>query len=118
MDFCSTTSASTFPCFQITWMANQNFPCLIRYQCLINLIVSSQVTTLHLDGQGISKLSNLEKLTHLRWASFSENNINRVEVLYNWFELGCLAEGVPVRLFAIFLSSMHLKSWIGRDDEW
>jgi Leucine-rich repeat (LRR) protein len=39
-----------------------------------------QVTTLHLDGQGISKLSNLEKLTSLRWASFSENNISKIEV--------------------------------------
>ncbi|XP_046860865.1 leucine-rich repeat-containing protein 9-like [Xenia sp. Carnegie-2017] len=41
------------------------------------------ITTLHLEGQGISKLSNLEKLTALKWASFSRNSINKVEGLEN-----------------------------------
>ena len=39
-----------------------------------------QVTTLNLDKQHISKLSNLERLENLRWASFNDNDITKIEV--------------------------------------
>jgi len=35
---------------------------------------------LFLDGQHISKLSGLENLTNLRWASFNDNDITKIEV--------------------------------------
>ena len=39
-----------------------------------------QITSLCLDGQHISKLSGLENLLNLRWASFNDNNIAKIEV--------------------------------------
>ncbi|CAH1791753.1 unnamed protein product [Owenia fusiformis] len=41
----------------------------------------SKVTTLNLDGQHISKLSNLERLENLKWASFNDNDITKIEGL-------------------------------------
>ncbi|XP_064621486.1 leucine-rich repeat-containing protein 9-like isoform X3 [Lineus longissimus] len=41
----------------------------------------AKVTTLNLDSQHISKLSNLEKLENLRWASFNDNDITKIEGL-------------------------------------
>lgn len=43
----------------------------------------SKVTTLNLDGQHISKLSNLERLVNLRWASFNDNDLTKIEGLEN-----------------------------------
>ncbi|XP_048340618.1 leucine-rich repeat-containing protein 9 [Sphaerodactylus townsendi] len=37
------------------------------------------ITVLDIDGQHLSKISNLEKLENLRWASFSNNNLTRIE---------------------------------------
>ncbi|XP_071894260.1 leucine-rich repeat-containing protein 9 isoform X2 [Anas platyrhynchos] len=41
----------------------------------------SMITVLNLDGQHLFKISNLEKLEHLRWASFSNNNLTQIEGL-------------------------------------
>ena len=46
-----------------------------------------QVTTLNLDSQHISKLSNLERLVNLRWASFNDNDLTKVEGLDNCSQL-------------------------------
>ncbi|XP_072171420.1 leucine-rich repeat-containing protein 9-like [Diadema setosum] len=43
----------------------------------------SKVTTLNLDSQHISKLSNLERLVNLRWASFNDNDLTKIEGLEN-----------------------------------
>ncbi|XP_051873980.1 leucine-rich repeat-containing protein 9 [Pristis pectinata] len=40
-----------------------------------------QITALNLDGQNISRLTNLDKLENLRWASFNSNIIRRLEGL-------------------------------------
>lgn len=40
-----------------------------------------QITALNLDGQRISKLINLERLENLRWASFKDNDISKVDGL-------------------------------------
>ncbi|KAK2161241.1 hypothetical protein NP493_82g05041 [Ridgeia piscesae] len=42
-----------------------------------------KVTTLNLDGQHISKLSNLERLENLQWASFNNNDLTKIEGLDN-----------------------------------
>jgi len=39
-----------------------------------------QITSICLDGQHISKLSGLEQLVNLRWASFNDNYITKIEV--------------------------------------
>ncbi|XP_059173305.1 leucine-rich repeat-containing protein 9-like isoform X2 [Physella acuta] len=41
----------------------------------------SQITTLNLDNQHITKLSNLERLENLLWASFNNNDLTRIEGL-------------------------------------
>ncbi|XP_052269181.1 leucine-rich repeat-containing protein 9-like isoform X5 [Dreissena polymorpha] len=41
----------------------------------------SKITALNLDGQHITKLSNLEKLEHLKYASFNNNDITKIEGL-------------------------------------
>jgi len=40
-----------------------------------------KVTCLHLDNQHLSKISNLEKLENLKWASFKNNDITKIEGL-------------------------------------
>lgn len=44
-------------------------------------ICFGQITTLNLDSQGIYKLTNLNSLVNLRWASFNDNDISKVEGL-------------------------------------
>uniref|UniRef100_A0A8C5DWW1 Leucine rich repeat containing 9 n=1 Tax=Gouania willdenowi TaxID=441366 RepID=A0A8C5DWW1_GOUWI len=39
------------------------------------------ITTLNLDNQRITKMTNLTELVNLRWASFNNNNISKVEGL-------------------------------------
>ena len=56
------------------------FPALCAFVRI--LPIPLQVTVLNLDGQHISKLSNLERLDNLRWASFNDNDITRIEVCY------------------------------------
>lgn len=46
-----------------------------------------QITVLNLDDQHLFKISNLEKLEHLRWASFSNNNLTQVEGLESCLNL-------------------------------
>ncbi|XP_052769048.1 leucine-rich repeat-containing protein 9-like isoform X3 [Mya arenaria] len=41
----------------------------------------SKITSLNLDNQHITKLSNLEKLEHLKYASFNNNDITKIEGL-------------------------------------
>ncbi|KAK0052192.1 leucine-rich repeat-containing protein 9 [Biomphalaria pfeifferi] len=43
----------------------------------------SQVTTINLDNQHITKLSNLDRLESLMWASFNNNDLTRIEGLDN-----------------------------------
>ncbi|KAK0143358.1 Leucine-rich repeat-containing protein 9 [Merluccius polli] len=50
---------------------------------------TARITALTLDGQRISRLANLDKLIHLRWASFNDNDISKVEGLENCL---CLEE--------------------------
>lgn len=45
------------------------------------IFILLQITVLSLDGQHLFKISNLEKLEHLRWASFSNNNLTQIEGL-------------------------------------
>ncbi|CAL1540956.1 unnamed protein product [Lymnaea stagnalis] len=47
----------------------------------------SQVTTLNLDNQHITKLSNLDRLENLMWASFNSNDLTRIEGLENCTQL-------------------------------
>lgn len=43
----------------------------------------SFITSLNMDGQHISKLSNLERLENLKWASFNDNDLTKIEGLEN-----------------------------------
>lgn len=47
----------------------------------------SKITSLNLDSQHITKLSNLEKLEHLKYASFNNNDITKIEGLENCHKL-------------------------------
>ena len=40
-----------------------------------------QITALNLDGQHLFEITNLEKLENLKWASFSNNNLTKMEGL-------------------------------------
>uniref|UniRef100_A0A8C7RE95 Leucine rich repeat containing 9 n=1 Tax=Oncorhynchus mykiss TaxID=8022 RepID=A0A8C7RE95_ONCMY len=44
---------------------------------------TTKITALNLDSQRLSRLTNLDKLVNLRWASFNDNNISKVEGLDN-----------------------------------
>ncbi|XP_029900939.1 leucine-rich repeat-containing protein 9 [Myripristis murdjan] len=48
---------------------------------------TAEITALNLDSQRISKLTNLDKLVNLRWASFNDNDISKVEGLDNCLHL-------------------------------
>ena len=48
----------------------------------IQLLITLQVTTLNLDDQHITKLSGLERMENLKWASFSNNDITKIEVCF------------------------------------
>uniref|UniRef100_UPI003AAD219B leucine-rich repeat-containing protein 9 n=1 Tax=Centroberyx gerrardi TaxID=166262 RepID=UPI003AAD219B len=48
---------------------------------------TAKITALNLDSQRISKLTNLDKLVNLRWASFNDNDISKVEGLDNCLHL-------------------------------
>ena len=43
--------------------------------------VIKQVTCLQLDNQHLSKISNLEHLDNLKYVSFNDNDITKIEVL-------------------------------------
>ena len=44
-------------------------------------ISGAQITTLNLDSQRLTRLINLDKLVNLRWASFNNNDISKMEGL-------------------------------------
>ncbi|XP_078089252.1 leucine-rich repeat-containing protein 9 [Mustelus asterias] len=46
-----------------------------------------KITTLNLDGQNLSQLTNLDRLQNLRWASFNNNSIRRFEGLDHCLQL-------------------------------
>uniref|UniRef100_A0A668A9G4 Uncharacterized protein n=1 Tax=Myripristis murdjan TaxID=586833 RepID=A0A668A9G4_9TELE len=60
---------------------------LKEISCLTWPLNFDQITALNLDSQRISKLTNLDKLVNLRWASFNDNDISKVEGLDNCLHL-------------------------------
>ncbi|XP_051504244.1 leucine-rich repeat-containing protein 9 [Myxocyprinus asiaticus] len=42
---------------------------------------TAKITVLNLDGQRLTRLSNLDRLVNLRWASFDHNELSRIEGL-------------------------------------
>ncbi|XP_067277190.1 leucine-rich repeat-containing protein 9 isoform X1 [Pseudorasbora parva] len=40
---------------------------------------TTKITALNLDGQRLTRLSNLDRLVNLRWASFDNNDLTRIE---------------------------------------
>lgn len=46
-----------------------------------------QITTLDFNSQGIYKLTNLNGLVNLRWASFNDNDLSKVEGLESCLNL-------------------------------
>ncbi|XP_058149315.1 leucine-rich repeat-containing protein 9 isoform X2 [Dasypus novemcinctus] len=46
-----------------------------------------KITALNLDGQHLFEITNLEKLENLKWASFSNNNITKMEGLESCIKL-------------------------------
>ncbi|XP_077180065.1 leucine-rich repeat-containing protein 9 [Paroedura picta] len=79
------------------------------------------ITALDLDGQHLSKISHLEKLENLRWASFSNNNLTRVEGLDSCLNLeeltldgNCISnlEGISKlsKLMRLSANNNHLTS--------
>lgn len=61
------------------WQSNKCLDCMEMKSKLVWIF--GQVTTLNLDSQGLYKLSNLNSLVNLRWASFNDNDISKVEGL-------------------------------------
>ncbi|KAK6481441.1 leucine-rich repeat-containing protein 9-like [Huso huso] len=47
----------------------------------------TKITALNLDGQKLVRLVNLDKLQNLRWASFNDNDISKIEGLENCQQL-------------------------------
>ncbi|KAM3920127.1 leucine-rich repeat-containing protein 9 [Leptodactylus fuscus] len=45
------------------------------------------ITSVNFDGQNLSRITNLDKLENLRWASFSNNYLSRIEGLENCVKL-------------------------------
>uniref|UniRef100_A0A8C6WKY8 Uncharacterized protein n=1 Tax=Neogobius melanostomus TaxID=47308 RepID=A0A8C6WKY8_9GOBI len=48
---------------------------------LAELLEQTRITALNLDGLMISKLTNLSGLVNLRWASFNDNDVSKVDGL-------------------------------------
>ncbi|XP_057198998.1 leucine-rich repeat-containing protein 9 isoform X1 [Triplophysa rosa] len=45
---------------------------------------TAKITALNLDGQQLTRLSNLDQLVNLRWASFDNNELSHIEGLEHW----------------------------------
>ncbi|XP_043553199.1 leucine-rich repeat-containing protein 9 [Chiloscyllium plagiosum] len=84
----------------------------------------STITTLNLDGQNLSRLTNLDRLENLRWASFNNNIIHRFEGLDHCLQLEELSlednfiselEGISklMKLTRLNLGNNQLKSLEG-----
>ncbi|MEE6494039.1 hypothetical protein FKM82_017005 [Ascaphus truei] len=69
---------SFLPCAQILSQISKN--CLDPY-AEFNSSWYSMITSLNFDGQNLPKITNLEKLENLRWASFSNNYLTKIEGL-------------------------------------
>ncbi|KFV79128.1 Leucine-rich repeat-containing protein 9, partial [Struthio camelus australis] len=74
---------SVFPCAKILSQISKN---KVDSQTHLNNWYS-MITVLDLDDQHLFKISNLEKLEHLRWASFSNNNLTQIEGLESCLNL-------------------------------
>ncbi|PIK59195.1 hypothetical protein BSL78_03892 [Apostichopus japonicus] len=83
-----------------------------------------KVTALNLDGQHISKLSNLERLINLKWLSLSDNDLTKIEGLEQCVHLEELSlddnciykiEGLShlTRLHTLNLGFNYINSWMG-----
>ncbi|XP_061469286.1 leucine-rich repeat-containing protein 9 isoform X2 [Rhineura floridana] len=81
----------------------------------------SRITMLDLDGQHLCRINGLEKLENLRWASFSNNNLTKIEGLdycHNLEELTvdgnciCTLEGISklCKLMRLSANNNHLTS--------
>lgn len=45
------------------------------------MLIFLQITALNLDGQHLFEITNIEKLENLKWASFNNNNLTKMEGL-------------------------------------
>lgn len=71
--------------------------CIPHY--LIKIVLSGQVTTLNMDNQHITKLSGLERLDNLRYVSFNNNDITKLEVrhvIYSYCHRSSLISPNPI----------------------
>ncbi|XP_043929516.1 leucine-rich repeat-containing protein 9 [Protopterus annectens] len=84
----------------------------------------SKITSLNLDAQCLSRLTNLGKLVNVRWASFNSNNLTKIEGLENWIHLeelsldgNCISklDGLPRpnKLVRLSLNNNQLSSLDG-----
>ncbi|XP_038075835.1 leucine-rich repeat-containing protein 9-like [Patiria miniata] len=87
-DSCRPRSLSLASCAQLLTQISRQKPDRL---CETDGNWYSKVTTLNLDGQHISKLSNLERLVNLRWASFNNNDLTKIEGLDECTQLEELA---------------------------
>ncbi|XP_064369582.1 leucine-rich repeat-containing protein 9 [Dromaius novaehollandiae] len=74
---------SVFPCAKILSQISKN---KVDSQAHLSNWYS-MITVLDLDDQHLFKISNLERLEHLRWASFSNNNLTQIEGLESCLNL-------------------------------
>ncbi|KAM4013887.1 leucine-rich repeat-containing protein 9 isoform 2-T5 [Anomaloglossus baeobatrachus] len=71
---------SLLPSAQIIAQISKN--CLDPY-AEINNSWYHMITTVNFDGQNLSRITNLDQLENLRWASFGNNHLRRIEGLEN-----------------------------------
>ncbi|XP_041469372.1 leucine-rich repeat-containing protein 9-like isoform X1 [Lytechinus variegatus] len=83
-DECRPRSLSLVSCAQLLTNVSRNKP---DRQSESDSEWYTKVTTLNLDSQHISKLSNLERLVNLRWASFNDNDLTKIEGLDNCLQI-------------------------------
>ncbi|KAM4690503.1 leucine-rich repeat-containing protein 9, partial [Rhinophrynus dorsalis] len=113
---------SLLPSAQILSQISKN--CLDPYAELSSSWYS-MITSLDLNKQNLSKLSNLEKLVNLRWASFNDNQLTKIEGLEHCVSLEELSldgnaitklEGLSklTKLRRLSLNSNQLASFDGQ----
>ncbi|XP_075050420.1 leucine-rich repeat-containing protein 9-like [Mixophyes fleayi] len=93
-------SLSLLPSAQIFSQISKN--CLDPY-AEFNDSWYHMITSVNFDGQNLSKISHLEKLQNLRWASFNNNYLTRIEGLEQcvMIEELCLDENCITKLEGI-----------------
>ncbi|KAJ8308256.1 hypothetical protein KUTeg_013130 [Tegillarca granosa] len=74
-----------------------------------------KVTSLNLDGQHITKISGLEKLENLKWASFNNNDLTKIEGLEHCVKLEelCLENNCISKVEGISKLTMLRKLSLG-----